>query len=360
MSKILSVFGVYAQNLQLLVDNSLSKFAPLWFPKYFDWAPPQMQLTYVSVIGRSRIEAAASIVDRSASAPLRSRAQLEKLNGDIPAIKEKMAMKEDDYRDFMVLQQIQNVDDATKKQQLLDLLFNDVKIVGNAALKKIDLLCLQAVSGAKISVNSTFNPDGPQFPDIDLLMPAGNKFTANTRWDNVAAKPLTVDIPALVKAGADIGRSFSKMLMTPNAFLNFQQITEVKTMVSNFLGFKQAGNILVTLDSINTLLQANYWPTIEIVNEVIGVESDGVITPQRPFSDSSVSFIPDGKLGAIKNALSIEQMRPVEHVNYATYNRALISKWSENDPFQEFTGVELNAFPAFEMINGVFLLSIIF
>jgi hypothetical protein len=357
MAKIKSVFGVYADRLQVLVDSSLDKFAPVWFPKYFDWGTPQMQLTYVNAIGRSRIEAAASVVDRNSKAPLRSRAQLEKYNGTIPAIMEKIPMNQDDYRDFYTLQSIQNIDEATKKQQLLDLLFNDVKLVGSAAMKRLDHMILQAVSTGIIQINTTNNPDGLVMTDIDLLMPAGNKSNSTTSWDNVAATPLTVDIPTIVKAGEDVGRSFVKMLMSRTQFLNFQKITEVKNLLSNYLGFKQAGNILATLDNINIMLEANGWPIIEIVNEVIGVESDGIIGTQRPWNDNNVSFIPAGKLGTIKNALAIEQLQPVGEVNYATYERALISKWRENDPFAEFTQVELNAFPALEQINGIFILT---
>lgn len=360
MSKINSVFGVYAQNLQMVVDSSLDKFAPLWFPQYFDWASPQLTLTYVSAIGRSRIEAAASVVDRNSSSPLRSRAQLEKLQGDIPAIKEKIPMNEDDYRDFFMLQQITAVDDQTKKQQLLDLLFNDVKIVGNAALKRLDHMCLQAISSGIIQINATNNPDGLAVTDIDLLMPAGNKSNSAVRWDNVAATPLSVDIPTIVTNGENAGRKFSKMLMSRAQFLNFQKITEVKNLVSNFMGFKQSGTIIPTQTMINNLLEANGWPIIEVVNQVIGVESDGVITATRPWNDNNVSFIPDGKLGVIKNSIAIEQFKPVEHVSYATYNKALIGKWCENDPFQEYTGVELNAFPAMEMINSIFILTIIY
>lgn len=114
MSKIKSIFGTYADSLQVMIDNSLGQFAPTWYPKYFGWGTPQSSLTFVSAIGRSRIEAAASIVARDSSTPQRSRAALEKLTGEIPAIKEMFKMTESDYRDFMTLQAL-NVDDATRK-----------------------------------------------------------------------------------------------------------------------------------------------------------------------------------------------------------------------------------------------------
>lgn len=357
MSKVKSIFGSYAENIQLMIDKSLDKFAPTWFQNYFDWATPQMTLTYSSAIGRSRIEAAASVVDRDAASPLRGRQALDKLSGEIPAIKQKFKMSESDYRDFMTIQALQGVDDKTKLNQLLDLMFGDVKKSGDAPLKRLDIMALQAVSTGTITIDSTTNPDGLAMDTIDLLMPSANKSNSNTSWDNVAAKPLTVDIPAVVKAAQDKGVKLAKMLMTPTQWLNFIQITEVKNLVSNFVGFKQSGNILVTLDNVNALLLANRWPVIEIVDQAVGVEKDGAIATIRPFADANVAFVPDGKLGVMKNALSIEQLRPVDKVVYATFNKVLISKWSENEPFGEWTKCELNAFPAFEMIDSCFILT---
>lgn len=358
MSKVKSMFGAYADRLQVMVDASLDQFAPTWFQKYFGWGTPQTTLNYVSVIGKSRIEAAASVVDRDSPAPLRSRAALDKLTGEIPAISEKFKMTENDYYDFMTLQALAQVDDATKRQQLLDLMFGDVKKAGVAPLKRIDIMCLQAVSTGKIVISSSTNPDGLAMDDIDLLMPSGNKVNATVAWSTAAsAKPFTVDFPGIINAAALRGIKFSKILMSQTKWFEFIKITEVQQYISNFLGFKVAGNVLVTLDNVNKIMEANMWPMIEIVNEAIGVESDGAISTIRPFADANVSFIPAGQLGTIKNTIAIEQMQPIQHVNYATYQRVLISKWGETDPFGEWTKGYLNAFPALEAIDSIYLLS---
>jgi hypothetical protein len=358
MSKVQSMFGAYADRLQVMIDASLDKFAPTWFQKYFQWGTPQTTLNYVSVIGKSRIEAAASVVDRDSPAPLRSRAVLDKLTGEIPAISEKFKMTENDYYDFMTLQSLQAIDDNTKRQQLLDLMFGDVKKAGVAPLKRLDIMSLQAVSTGKIVISTTTNPDGLAMADIDLLMPSGNKQNATVAWATSAtAKPLTVDIPNIITLATARGIRLVKMLMTPTKWYEFIKITEVQNYVSNFMGFKVAGNVLVTLENVNKIMSANMWPLIEIVDEAIGVESDGVISTIRPFADANVAFIPDGNLGTIKNTIAIEQMKPVQHVNYATYQRVLISKWGETDPFGEWTKGSLNAFPAFEAIDSVYLLS---
>jgi hypothetical protein len=365
MAKIQSVFREYSSKLQVVINTSLDRFAPTWYQQYFPFAPTQQTLTFTSIIGSSRIEAAASVVNRSSRAPLRSRASLEKYTGDIPAIKEKFAMSEEDYRDFQTLQALK-IDEAAKTKQLLDLLFNDIKIAGSAAHKRLDIMALQAVSTGQLSLTVENNPDGLVLSNpIDLLMPDENKSNAAVKWATSAtAKPIS-DIEKVVSDGNAKGITFAKILMTPTAFANLRKTTEVvDTMKAFYYGPKPGASFnpvaISTLDNINNFLQANRMPVIEIVDQVIGIEKDGKIGTLRPFNDNNVSFIPAGNLGVIKNAFAMEEMYPVEHVNYGVYNRALISKWRENDPWQEFTQVELNACPALEAVDSIFLLTVEF
>lgn len=359
MAKVQSIFGTYAEQLQAVVDNSLSLFAPTWYQKYFSWAPTQTQLTFVSVIGASRIEAAASIVDRSSGAPLRSRAELAKYQGEIPAIKQKFEMLESDYRDFLTLQAVA-LSDAAKKQQLLDLLFEDVKKAGNSAHKRLDIMALQAVSTGKISLTAEWNPDGIVLKDdLDLLMPADNKKKAAVKWSATATSTPITDITTLVNAATLKGHSFAKILMSPSAFLNFAHSKEV---IDSLISFNQLqkGAQVATIAKVNEYLAANLLPEIEIVNEVVGIEKDGKISNVRPFKNENISFVPAGTLGTIKNAFCMEEMRPVSTVNYASFNRALISKWQENDPWAEYTAVELNAFPAVDAIDRMYIMEVEF
>lgn len=357
MSKVQSIFGSYAENMQAVIDASLDRFAPTWYQKYFDWAPAQQSLTFTSVIGASRIQAAASVVSRSSEAPLRARDMFSKYQGEIPAIKEKFSMREEEYRDYLAMQAL-SIDDATKKKQLLDLLFGDSLKAGNAAHKRVDIMVLEAVSSGTISLTVQNNPDGIVLKNaMDLLMPAGNKTSVSKKWSVPAQSTPITDIVTVVTDANSKGRKFEKILMAMADWLNFAKSTEV---INSLISYNQLqkGAAIATLDKVNEYLTANYLPYIEIVDEVVGIEKDGVTTAVRPWKANKVSFVPFGKLGTIKNAICLEQMKPIDKISYATFNRALISKWQENDPWAEFTAVELNAFPAFESIDNVFILTV--
>ena len=356
MEKLKSVFGTYAERLQVMVDTAQDRFSKTWFQDYFDFGTPTTSLTFVTAIGRSRVEAAASIVDRDGKTPIRSRQGLEKLTGEVPAIKEMFKMSDKDYRDFLTLQQM-SVSDEVKKRQLLDLMFNDTKKVGESAMKRLDIMCLEAVSTGKITVTTANNPDGIVAPmEIDLLMPAINRQTSAAVWsDPINAKPVT-DLNNVVNIAQGAGKSFGKIMMSRSKFLQMSATVEVRNMVSGFLRINSKEQVNPTFAQLNDYLQANLLPVIVLVDQVVGVEADGVIKNIRPFAEESVVFVPDGKLGVIHNAVAIESLRPVSGVAYATFNNALISKWSQNEPFGEYTKVELNAFPGVEAIDGIFIL----
>jgi hypothetical protein len=357
MATIKSLFGAYSDRLQVMIDDALDQFAPTWYQQFFNWDTPQTQLTFVEAIGRSRIEAAASIIDRDSPAPLRSRPGLEKLQGEIPAIAEKVPMDQKTYREFLSLQAMTNVDEGTRRQQLLDLMFDDVKRVGNSVFKRLDIMCLEGLSTGQISLTVVNNPDGVILTNpIDLLMPAANKVNAAVNWATSAtATPLT-DIQTILNNNRAKGVSFGKILMTWNTWFKFIKTTEVKDFYSNYSNLPN-NKVLPTADSINAFFGAQKWPPIVIVDETIGIEKDGVITTIQPWKDENVVFVPNGPLGVIKNALAMEQMKPVPQISYATFNRALISKWGNNEPWQELTKAELNAFPAITTIDRVNILS---
>src|SRR5687768_4694976 len=103
MAILKSIFGDLADSIQIVIDARNDRFDPLWFPDYFPVASPQMTLTYTTAIGASRIEAVASVVERDAKTPLRSRPDLSKYSGEVAPIKEMFNMKESDLREFHIM-----------------------------------------------------------------------------------------------------------------------------------------------------------------------------------------------------------------------------------------------------------------
>jgi hypothetical protein len=357
MATVKSVFGKYAERLQGVVDAKKEAFATPWFSQYFDFGVKQKSVTFAQIIGRSRIEAAASIITRGSAAPLRSRQGLEKLSGEIPQFAQKFTMDENDYRSVLQLIEDMRINEGERNSALLNLLFNDVRNAGESPMRRLDIMVQEAISTGLVKVNTTNNPDGVVVDDIDLLMPSGNKTNAATVWSTSATATPITDFETVVEYQRNRGVILAKALMTPAAWSEFRKTTEVKDYLGSFYG-KTNNKVLATLDAVNEFLNANRLPMIEIVDKTYAIESDGVLSSYQPFSDANVAFVPGGKLGKIHMAYSLEELEPVDGVSYAQYNGALISKWRDNEPYREFTKVEMNAFPGLDAVDSIHLLTI--
>lgn len=346
---------------QIFVDSRNDKFNTPWYKNYFTMGVPQMSLSYVSVLGESKVTAMASVVSRDGETPIRGRDALQTLYGEIPAIKVMRKLNESQYRDYMSLQNL-NVSEQTKKNQAFGLIWNDVEYVKNATEKRLDYICAQGLSTGLVNLDIENNPDGVN-DSLDLLMPAKNKLETVVSWSDTAnAKPLQ-DIVSIIRDYEGEGITFGKILMDTsiyNAFLNTKDVREV---IGTFFGLsattRQSASAPLTTAKVNEYFSASKLPLIEVVNLRTSVQKDGKNKIINPFSEENIVFIPDGNLGEIKNAIAVEEQKPTTGVVYAKSNATLISKWSQNEPFGEWTKAELNAFPAFEMINYTALLKVI-
>jgi hypothetical protein len=71
-------------------------------------------------------------------------------------------------------------------------------------------------------------------------------------------------------------------------------------------------------------------------------------------------FIPDGKLGIVKNAWANNELKPEAGVAYSNYNRIRVSQWgvgeTQGSNGVEFTKAEVNALPVITEMNGIYTL----
>ena len=360
-NRLKSIFGKYAEQLQVLIDTNIDALKEPFYSKYFDLGSPQMGLTYSTAIGKSRIEAAASIVAHGSEAPLRSRMGLQHLTGEIAAIKVKRKMDDQDYREWLTMQAVSTNDEA-KKQQIINLIWDDVKYVLDSVTSRIDFMAAQALSQGRIAINTTNNPDGIAPGTIELLVENRRGGSTAFNWGvaatntgdfwadgttNGAGRTPITDIRYRVRESWNRdGVKFEKILMSSGKWWNVQTASEVTTLFSGQPG----------LDEFNTWMQAQDLPIIELVNPQTRIEVNGVLTTVNPWvADRYIVFLPAGRAGIIHNALSVEQISPVNGVDYAVNNNILVSKWSQTEPFGEYTRGELAAFPGLEVAGQMYL-----
>lgn len=346
-----------SQNLQFLLDQSqnLLTGSSIW-RNWLNEGLPQMSINFDSAIGRERIAAAASIVDVDSPAPLRSRNKLELYKGKIPAIKEKFRMNQDDMRSIEVLRLLP-ISGNSSNEALIAFLMKDLQEAAVSGDKRVDIMLLQALSTLQIDINTTNNPDGAAYGTIDLLSQSYQLQGVPIVWTTIATATPIDDIEAFLQAMWNIrGRQFGKILMSYELWVTFKKTTQVKNFLASFYNTGKGNSAFaVTLANVNEAFTANLWPQIEIMNYTANIEVDGKPTFIKPFNSNNVVFVPAGKIGTLFNAISMSSVHPAGGKTYANFGPTLVSKWGEDDPLVEYTGMEMNAFPGLS-IDGIFIL----
>lgn len=348
-----------SQSLQFIIDNSQKNLEMQSFwRKMLRLGVPQMSLTFDSAIGRDRIAAAASIVDSDAPAPLRSRKTIERYSGKIPAIKEKFRMNQDDMRALEVLKALP-INGGGSAEALISFLNSDIQEAAVSGDKRIDFMLMQQLSTLTVDVSATNNPDGIVLGVVDLLAKVYQKQGVPVVWsDTVNADPITDILTFTQWVRKTKGRSFGKVLMSFDLWINFMNCAKVQSkLIAYFNIGKQAATFAVTIENVNMYLTSNKLPNIEVIDHITHIEVDGKPTFLSPFNVNAVSFVPaTDKLGTLHNAISMEKLHPVAGKSYAEFGPTLLSKWSNDDPLVEFTGIEMNAFPMVD-IDNIFILT---
>lgn len=358
MEKLPSLIAPYLNAAAL--QGQINRIQPLlvqgWYNKRFVWGPQKNTLTFSTVIGETRIASLASVIDRDSASPVRSRPGLRKVLGEIPAIKHYRFLKEEDARLILEMGEL-NATNSGRLNEVFDLIYNDAKYVVDGVENRIDDFCAQALSKGFVEIKAENNPDGiVQEGYIDMYLPSRNRLVSDADWSDPSTD-IIKDITDTTRAAQTYGHVLSTMLIDVVKFYDVIKNTSVQNFLKGYNNPGSNNTYAVTLGQLNIALTANLLPTFELVNIQQMVEEDGIQIPYKPWETVNVTFVPNGNLGVIHNARAIEDgLRPVTGVSYSKSNRTLVSKWSTNEPFREYTKAELNAFPGVEQINQIYIL----
>lgn len=335
-------------------------FWPNFFP--FKFSPT---LTFETLIGAAGNRVAADIVAYDSSAPLKKRKVIDKLTGDIPAIRVKRKMDEKDLMTYHILRSMANSD----QQRLLELVYGDVDYVVDGVLARLEWLTLQALSKAQISLSRTNNGEGMVTEKvIDFGMPSANKAVtsaATAYWTAAAyatSDPIT-SIETIKTAMAAIGSKPRYVLMNQSKWADFRISAAVKDFVIPFALYggtkKQRAPSLAVA---NQALMEEGLPTIIVIDTRITLEDvDGTQTSVDPWLDSAgadryVTFLPDLRCGDMFYGPNAEELSPPKQATQAKRGNILVTKYSTVDPTSEFTKGEINAFPSWPNVAQCMIL----
>lgn len=354
-----SLFAEHSAPLDVNITNEafLNTLNQPWYTKYFNWAEPQIGLSFSAVLGEARLNAIASVVANDAETPLRAQEALAKLNGEVASIKHMYTRNASQMRDYLTLSQMRNVTNQRLFEVATQAIWNDAKKAIDGVHGRIDQMVLQILSTGNLTLNLDNNPDGLVL-DVPMGLPNTNKKSTTVEWATSATATPIQDIQKVVNNAV---APIETILMSRELFVVFMKTKEVRDTIGAFYGLTKTASASetapLTLGRVNEYLSESMLPTIEVIDRKVAVEKNGVKSNVNPFDVDAVTFIPSGGvIGEIKNAYADEELSPLAGKEYAKTSNVLVTKWGETEPFREFTRAETKAMPVVNAIESVYIL----
>lgn len=357
-----SIFGELTKNVQIRFDavSALNKklFDNVIFENYLDWDTPTIGLNFEELIGQYNISIAAPTIGDQSKEPILGTEGLQTLAEKIlhHAITKPLTIQ--DYRKILQILDSKSLPDAQKTRQLIDLMWGEVRQPVDSVLAKIDMIFLRALSNEGVfTFDTTTNPEGGVKGNINFNQPASNIATSTTAWTeaNLATVDCFADIQAIIDAASD-KVVFGKILTSQQLVSYMCRSTNIKKMM---WGSDKASRPVLLRD-LNDFMASNGLPQFEIIRRQVRVGDGASRTPYTPWVTANMVFIPDGKLGLVKNAYTNSELRAEPGVAYSNYGRIRVSQWGVGETQVsngvEFTKAEAFALPVITEMNGIYTL----
>ena len=357
-----SIFGELTKNVQIRFDaaSELNKqlFDNIIFERFLDWDVPTIGLDFEELVGQYNITVVAPTIGTDAKEAILGTEGLETLKETILNHAITLPMTVKDYRKVLQILDSKSLPDKVKTQQLIKLMWGDVETVVKSVLGKLDLIFCGALSNeGKFTLDETTNPEGGARGLINFNQPADNIASSKTAWTegNIEKVDCFEDIQGIIDDAQD-KVVFSKILCAP-ALISY--MCRSKKMHQMILGTDKSSKI-VQLKDINAYMEENSFPIFEPIRRQIRIQNGTQRIPYNPWNQKNMVFIPEGKLGIVKNAWANNELKPEAGVAYSNYGRIRVSQWgvgeTQGSNGVEFTKAEVLALPVITEMNGIYTL----
>lgn len=362
MPELSSIFGELTKNVQIRFDaaSELNKklFDNVIFERFMDWDTPTIGLDFEELIGQYNLTVAAPTIGDSSNEAILGTNGLETLKEKIINHAITLPMTIQEYRKVLQILDSKSIPDKQKKQQLITLMWGNVQTPVKGVLAKLDMIFLGALSNEGVfTLDENTNPEGGVRGSIKFNQPAENIASSKKEWTdgNIDTVDCFEDIQAIIDA-AQNKTVFAKVLCAPSLISFMCRSKKMKQMIWG----TDKSSRMVQLKDINEYMSQNSYPLFEPIRRQVMIQNGTSRTPYTPWNAKNMVFIPEGKLGIVKNAYANSELKAEPGVAYSNYGRIRVSQWgvgeTQNSKGVEFTKAEAYALPVITEMNGIYTL----
>ena len=161
------------------------------------------------------------------------------------------------------------------------------------------------------------------------------------------------------KAEAD-GNTIVAVTMSKNKFDEIRRLRWAKELAADAEGkdYDDATKLKVpTSKAFQDAFEDEFGYGIQIINRTVIFEKNGKQHSVKPWNNDRLVFRCSEIVGSLVWGTLAEATNPVEGVKYATVDKyKLISKYSKNDPLQEFTSGQALVLPVIEDVDQIYVI----
>lgn len=357
-----SIYGDLTRNVQVRFDavSQYNKqlFDNVIFENYLDWDSPSIGLSFEELIGQYNISVAAPTIGDLSKEAILGTEGLETLRENILTHAITLPTTMQDYRKVLQILDSKSLPDQAKTQQLVTLMFGNVETAVKSVLAKLDMMFLRPLSNeGYMDLDEETNPEGGVRGRISFNQPAENIAMSKTQWTeaNLDTVDCFEDIQSIIDTAQD-KTVLAKVLLAPS---KISYMCRTKKMKQLIWGTDKSAR-MVQLKDINDYMQQNSFPVFEPIRRQMLIQSGTQRKAYTPWNAKNLVFVPDGKLGVVKNAWANNELKPEAGVAYSNYGRIRVSQWgvgeTQGSNGVEFTKAEVMALPVITEMNGIYTL----
>ena len=297
------------------------KVKPVFFPNFFG-VKQKNSLKWETLTGEKGAPVIADVISFDSSAPQKKREVIGKMSGDIPKTAVKRGMNESDWNEYQQLSRDCEGDSDLKS--LLDLAFKDQDFVYNAVRGRFEWWCMQLMSKGGFVLNSN-NNNG-----------------------------------IVTEEFVGCGVTIKYVVMRKDRFALLKKQKAVIEKVRGWINQKE--KLTISKKVINEYLAAQEnteGVQIVLVSPSVRIENAAhQRTTINPWEAANICFLEDLQCGDIQHG-PIAAEHSVEYKKKASTLKkdfVFISKWSELEPFKEWTKAEANAIPVINDPDAMYIM----
>jgi len=299
---------------------------------------------------------AADVVSMDASIPLKKRGKISNAGGKLAKVALKYRKGEKEISDLNIMIS-RGSDEATIAGKVL----NDVpRCIGGIEYRN-EMLFEQALSTGAMLVEEGEDNEGTGIRVT--FVPSSNECKARVAdWvGNPSIATPQEDVQQLFDMADAAQRTIGLVFISKKYFEAWRKSRNGKELTANFQQHQFTATTVLPTPGRSLFKQAiedEYGVEFRIVDNIFNVQKpDGTEKPVRPWVEANIVGIPQEKCGRLVYGTLAEETNPVNGVDYQkSGSYILVSKYSHNDPLEEFTSGQALCLPVLDGAEGIYIL----